>query len=94
MSLAISLSVYHLYLHLKVAIFKPRKYLKVAIGLHMLLSYLKVVIFQQLRKWTSRTTSVLKNCDFEDLAAKVDFRNFRNEKLQFSQVDFTYYFRT
>ena len=40
----------------------------------VLLSYLKVVIFKpRLRKWTLRTTFVLKSCDFQAPAAKVDF---------------------
>ena len=43
-------------------------------GLCVLLSYLKVAIFKpRLRKWTLRTTFVLKSCDFQAPAAKVDF---------------------
>ena len=48
-------------------------------GLRVLLSCLRVAMFEpRLRKWTSRSTFVLKSCDF-GAAAKVDF---------------AYYFRT
>ena len=55
-------------------------------GLLGLLSYLKVAIFEpQLRNWTSRTTFVVKSCDFRAPATKVDFAYyFRTEKSRFS----------
>ena len=66
MSLAISLSVYHLYLHLKAAIFKPRKL-------------------------TSRTTFVLKSCDW---TSRITFVFKSHDFPAAAEMDFTYYFRT
>ena len=51
-------------------------------GLCALLSYLKVAIFKpQLRKLTSRTTFVLKSCDFRALAAADKLFIWRNVKM-------------
>ena len=63
-SLSIYFSIYlSIYVYLSI-------YLSIYSGLRVLLSYLKVAIFEpQLRKWTF----VLKSCDFGAAAAKVDF---------------------
>ena len=46
-------------------------------GLCVLLSYLKVAIFKpRLRKWTLRTTFVLKSCDFQAPAARTSRTTF------------------